>query len=202
MTTLLHQGDTTEIVVIDNGSNDGTVEWLHTQQVTVMQMPGANIHQMWNQGVRYLLDEYGTSITVGILNNDITLDSEHVVADCAAALADGWTLVSPNYDKRTCDVEVAETYDVGKRGGIAGWAMFFTGEFLSTYQFPETLHWFYGDDDVVLTVRYGEGLRAGIVTNAHITHIGGGSQTRRPDNWAACIQSDKRFFRNKWLGKT
>jgi GT2 family glycosyltransferase len=195
------QGGYEAVFVLDNGSTDGTRDWLgarrRTPGVELVDAAGLRIYAMWNLGVRLARSRHPTC-NVAILNNDLAL-GPGVLVRLATALhsrPDLW-VVSPNYDCRplTGVQYVRSTY---KGQGLAGFAFMGRGEILDRFPFDEGFNWWYGEDDFLARVDAAGG-RVGIVGEANVEHIGGGSQTVRytPDILAA-IERDRRRMWSKW----
>jgi GT2 family glycosyltransferase len=198
---LAREGGYETLFVLDNGSGDGTAEWLRRRPVHTMvqgvDAAGLSIYGMWNLGVRLARDRH-PSANVAILNNDIR-PGPQFVSRLAAGLRsrpDLW-VVSPNYDHRPVR-GVQYVQSTFKRGGVAGFAFMARGEAFDEICFDEGFHWWYGDDDFVAQVE-ARGGRAGIVGEATVEHIGGGAQTvRYTPALLADIERDRRRMWAKW----
>jgi GT2 family glycosyltransferase len=173
------QGGFESILVFDNGSSDGTTEWLGEQaalgRLEAVDATGSSLHQMWNAGARLALGRHPAP-NLAILNNDLVLGPDFCRQLAASLRADPdlWA-VSPAYDDRPIEgvCYVSSTF---KNGGLAGFAFMVRGEALATMGFDEELRWWYGDDDLVAQIEAG-GHRVGITGATTVTHINGGSQT-------------------------
>lgn len=193
------------ILVIDNGSGKETRNWLETQDIaTVASMPDAGIHEMWNTGIEWALSKAPIA-DVAFLNNDLALDGTpvSVMADTLRAHPE-LAAVSANYDGRTSDNDVeyrsdicAEKYD--GTGGFAGFAFVVRGEFLAGYRFPEDCKWWYGDNDLLLTIQH-TGAMSGIALDAHVTHLDGGGNTGKWNDPAMQeqLRADREAFIARW----
>jgi GT2 family glycosyltransferase len=176
---LVEQEGHEALLVFDNGSTDGTTEWLHEQAergvLEAVDAAGMTIHQMWNRGARIATARHPTC-NVAILNNDLAIGPDfcHRLAGALRSHPSLWA-VSPRYDDRAIEgVEyVSSTF---KNGGLAGFAFMVRGEIFSRIDFDEELEWWYGDDDLVAQVE-ASGHRVGITGATTVEHVNGGSQT-------------------------
>lgn len=203
---LEEQGGYDRILIYDNNSGAETRRWLQQQQsATVFDATGANIHEMWNAGVNLALEQ-DPSANIVFLNNDLELGDDFLDTLCHDLRSDPHLVaISPNYDSRDIDgVEkvhgiCANRYD--GTGGLAGFAFAVRGEwFVSTgYRFPEDLNWWYGDNDLCMSMEMA-GAEYGITGNTTVVHVDGGQQTERPDNWDELVEADKKTFYAKWFG--
>lgn len=187
--------------VLDNGSTDGTADWLRARGVTtaveVVDASGMGIYAMWNLGVRLARARHARC-NIAVLNNDIKTGPEFLVR-LAAGLRSrpGLWVVSPNYDDRTVS-GVQYVHSTFKGGGLAGFAFMARGEIFDYVTFDEEFRWWYGDDDFVAQVE-AVGGRAGIVGGATVEHIGGGAQTiQYTQQVLADIERDRRRMWAKW----
>jgi GT2 family glycosyltransferase len=202
---LLADGACDEIVVVDNGSTPKTRRWLDSQPITVLDAPGAGIHHMWNMGAGWAL-QYHARPHICFLNNDVRI-GEPFMAPLSDALTNGppdLLAVCPNYDGRTgAGVErlqgiCAERYD--GTGGLAGFAFMVRGEwFLNGYAFPADCMWWYGDNDLLLSIEASGGWY-GMVHAATVEHLDGGGRT---GDWVdpamqAQLAKDRAAFERKW----
>lgn len=193
-------------VILDNGSEAETADWLWGAQsklVSVGKAPGKTIHEMWNLGIEWALGQEGAT-AVAILNNDLALGPS-ALQRCAAVLDDDLVLVCPNYDKRNIDgVQLTQEICAGRydgTGGIAGFAMVLSLDWVrkTNYRFPDDLTWWYGDNDLLMTV-IDSGCQAGIVGDATCVHLDGGSKTGNWDDPSLnpVLAADREAFLRKW----
>ncbi len=70
--------------------------------------------------------------------------------------------------------------------------------------FDENYNLWYGDNDLLLQIESDGGVY-GIVRDAHMTHIGGGSNTsgdgkghRLSAEWKPLVEADAAYFAEKW----
>lgn len=211
------QGDCTEILVCDNGSGTETKNWLTSQDdLTVLDMPDAGIHDMWNAGIDRALEHHGARTHVAFLNNDLKLGPAFL-RTLSQALTDhrDLTAVCGNYDGRLADVPVVETTDICANrydgtGGFAGFAFMVRGEWFGTgYRFPTECKWWYGDNDLMMTIARADIHRgyddrpskAGIVLAAKVEHLDGGGGSAGDVLWSRFrdqTDRDGEAFRAKW----
>lgn len=75
-----------QILVIDNGSTDGTAQWLATQHnvFTLVNQPGMSVAASWNRGLEFVFGSYPKEPHCLIVNNDVELRPDtyrHLAAD-------------------------------------------------------------------------------------------------------------------------
>ncbi len=189
------------LFVLDNGSEDGTWDWLQCQPLAVSVEPvdavGLGIYAMWNLGIR-LARQRAQLCDIAILNNDIQI-CPHFLDRLSAGLRskpDLWA-VSANYGAQPVE---GLRYVRGsfKTGGLAGFAFMARGEIFDRLSFDEGFHWWYGDDDFVAQIE-SRGGRVGIVGSAAVEHVGGGGQTVRYTRARlGAIERDRRRMWSKW----
>jgi GT2 family glycosyltransferase len=201
VTQLTSQGGYEAILVFDNGSTDGTAEWLAQQAAAgvleTVDAKGLTLHQMWNRGAEMATMRHPVS-NLAILNNDLALGADFCRRLAGALRSDDslWA-VSPAYDDRVIDGirYVSSTF---KNGGLAGFAFMVRGELFATFGFDEELTWWYGDDDLVAQAEASGG-HVAITDATTVTHVNGGSQTigYTPDVVYA-IERDVLHMYKKW----
>jgi len=189
------------LFVLDNGSTDGTTEWLALQQgrgrLEAVTAPDLGIYALWNLGVRLARDRT-PECNVAIFNNDLRIGPRLVVRLAAGlrSAPDLWA-VSPNYDRRSIE-GVQYVRSTFKRQGLAGFAFMARGEIFDTVAFDQGFAWWYGDDDFVAGIE-AQGGRVGIVGDTTVEHIGGGAQTvRYTRDTLTAIERDRRRMWAKW----
>lgn len=122
--------------------------------------------------------------------------SEDEVEDCGKCQADGYVDAGPLPPERRTDI-CADRYD--GTGGIAGFAFMVKGEVFHSYRFPEDCKWWYGDNDLLLTVQ-ASGLSAAIVLDASCEHLDGGGKTGdwESPEMQAQLAADRDAFLARW----
>lgn len=181
---LLAFGGYTDVLIFDNGSEtDEMREWLESQRIaTVFDAKGAGIHEMWNAGIDEAIARHRGLADVVFLNNDLRIDPgflQHLVLGLRSQ--PGLMAASANYDGRSGSGVVpvrgicAGRYDGS--GGLAGFAFALRSEWIASgYRFPDSLTWYFGDNDLCLSVEKAGGWY-GVAVDASCEHIGGGGQT-------------------------
>jgi hypothetical protein len=190
------------VLVIDDGLPDDDRAALDATGVAVIDSPGDGIHASWNAALDWAA-QHGPC-HVALLNDDLVLgDGVFAAMERALSGMPDLMVASPNYDQRAgSGVAVVRGICAGRydgTGGVAGFAMWLAAPLARAYRFPTELTWWYGDNDVVATVEASGG-RCGVVCDASVVHIDGGSQT---GSWndpelAAVLDADRRAFEAKW----
>lgn len=193
------------IFIYDNGSGAAMKEWLKSQpDLLTWNAKGAGIHEMWNAGVAEGLRRSGGRCDLVFLNNDIIIGHDFCAGLRDALASGGWVCVGANYDGRPGDGEVqqvhgicAERYD--GTGGLGGFAFAVRSEWFATgYRFPTDCKWWYGDNDLTLSMDV-VGAPYGIATGVAVEHIGAGTAGDWQDKkWSAQLDADRQAFERKW----
>lgn len=202
--SLVGEGGYDDLLIYDNGSGDETREWLTgSDQFDVFDASDATgISEMWNAGIAEAQSRHRGRADVILLNNDVAIGSQF-----CRRLIDGLhsdpqlAAVGGNYDGRPgSGVELVRGIAAGREdgtGGLPGFAMAIRADWLAEYRFPETLRWWYSDNDLCLSMdKAGAGY--GIVIDAVCEHLDGGSQTDTPDGWDEIIAADRAEFLRLW----
>lgn len=198
---LVEQGGYDDLLVYDNGSDDGTWEFLLSLRKSLrpVKAKALTLHEMWNDGIDRAKGRH-----VVFLNNDIALDGRPDWVGRLCAPLGEWTALCPNYDKRLCfdkaDIVPLAGIAAGRMdgsGGLAGFAFAVDGKWLKTYRFPEKLKWWYGDNDLVMTLGR-DGRKYGMAHAVEVTHLDGGSQTAKSYDLEQQKRRDRDAFEAKW----
>lgn len=194
-------------------TNEGDKFWvdLDFKNITVFNAAGYRFHRMWNDGIRQSIARE-TRCNVVILNNDLEL-GPNFLRELTFGLRchPQFASVSGNYDNRDFPEVVQGVRGVaaGREDGTGGWAGFgfaIRGEYLAggLPMFDDEYHLWYGDNDFLMNIEK-SGATYGIVKNAHMVHLGGGSNTsgdgtkRLSDEWVAKVEEDRKRFESKWM---
>jgi GT2 family glycosyltransferase len=198
---LVEDGGYETLFVLDNGSTDGTAAWLRGRPanagVEVVGAPDLRIYGLWNLGIR-VARARRPRCNIAFLNNDLRISPGFLrrLSAVLRSTPDLWA-VSPNYDGRSLRglQYVRSTF---KAGGLAGFAFMVRGEVFDRFTFDEGFSWWYGEDDFVARI-IAAGGRVGVLGEAKVEHIAGGSQTiRYTGEVLAAIERDRRRMWSKW----
>lgn len=185
------QGGYEKVFVFDN-SVEGDEYQRHAddgfhRNMAVLPASGKSIHAMWNEGVKLALAE-NPRCNIAILNNDLELGPNFLQEMAKGLRLDpSFGAVSANYDNRNCPefVQGVRGIAAGREdgsGGLAGFAFMVKGEIFAAMiasgmdPFDEQFELWYGDNDFTLRLDEAQ-VPYGIVRDAHVVHIGGGSNT-------------------------
>jgi GT2 family glycosyltransferase len=205
MTGLLEQGGWDRVLVMDNGSDRKTRNWLKSQRwFETYDCEGWSIHDMWNAGIDESLTLH-PRVNICFLNNDLVLGPRFLPGLTEALRSDpGLLAVCPNYDLRRGPKNVLPVRGIAAgredgTGGLAGFAFMVRGEWFrqSGYRFPTEAKWWFGDTDLAMTIEAVGGMTA-VVRDTTVVHLNGGSQTERPEWWDDQIKQDEAWFWGKW----
>lgn len=201
---LFEAGGYDDLLIFDNGTTDPEmVAWLAEQDVAdVFDAKGASIHEMWNAGIDEAKARHKGRADVLFLNNDIRVGDSFVIRMSAGLRSDpALCAVSGNYDgRRGHGVIPVRGISAGRMdgsGGLAGFAFMVRSDFLDSYRFPTDMKWWFGDNDLCLSIEKAGGWY-GVVPDALVDHLEGGSQTERPADWDEVIAADRAAFEAKW----
>jgi len=201
---LHEQGGYTDILIFDNGSGPEMRAWLEGQQVaTVFDASELNIHEMWNAGIAEALTRHRGRADVVFLNNDVDLGPRFLRHLIGGLHADGALMaVSGNYDGRP-GTGVMPTRGICARrydgtGGFAGFAFALRAEWIASgYRFPAELKWWYGDNDLVLSIEKAGGWY-GIALDAACRHLDSPDRSAMPESKRAEVEADGETFARLW----
>jgi hypothetical protein len=198
------QGGWDGLFIIDNGSGKQTKQWLSQQRdMLVFDGKGKGIHEMWNLAANECLRRSAGQFNLILLNNDLILGDRFCEGLVTALRSNNMVAVGPNYDDRPSNgVEqvrgiCAERYD--GTGGLPGFAMAIRGElFAQGYRFPEDCKWWYGDNDLTMTMDM-SALAYGIATDTHVKHLGAGTAGDwQSKKWQPQLAADREAFIRTW----
>lgn len=207
------------VLLMNNGSGpEATKAAVAFKGAEVIDCKGLGIHEMWNAGAEVALERF-PKVNLAFLNNDLELGDDCLPV-LAAALRSGpenLVAVCPNYDERIppwqfdqddteghpAEVQrlqgiCANKYD--GTGGLAGFCFMVKGElFQAGYRFPEDCMWWFGDNDLTMTINAAGGWY-GMVHAATVKHLDGGGQTGDWSDYLSTPQGQKDLaaFSAKW----
>lgn len=205
---LVEQGGYDDLLIFDNGTTDPAMrEWLDGPQTvaTIFDASDAGgIHEMWDAGIEEARQRHNGRVDVVFLNNDLLLGPDFVRRLCAGLRSDpALCAVSGNYDgRRGHGVQRVQGICAGRydgTGGLAGFAFAVRSDFLEAgYRFPTSMRWWYGDNDLCLSIDSTGNGWYGVVVDAEVEHLDGGSNTEPPPEFQAIIEADRRAFEEAW----
>jgi GT2 family glycosyltransferase len=215
---LAEQGGYDRIFVFDNGSDESPVPPLKdwgldpiAHRINIIPAAGKSIHEMWNAGIRESINTV-TRCNVAILNNDLIL-GDNFLTELANGLRCHPQLIAVcgNYDNRDFPetVQAVQGVAAGREdgtGGFAGFQFMIKGEAFQAGlpMFDEQFEFWYGDNDFLLNIDRAGGVY-GIVRDAHVVHIDGGSKTAgdghnrlATQELRDAVERDRIRFEKKW----
>ena len=202
---LTEQGGFTDLLIYDHASSArDMVEWLERQPDVTRVSEGLGVHEMWNLGIAEAVRRHAGNVDVLFLNNDVRLGPEFCRLMSVALHSDPHLVaVSGNYDGRQGEGVIPVRGIFRGRndgsGGLAGFAFAVKAEFLGSYRFPEDMKWWFGDNDLCLSIEQAGGWY-GVAVDATCEHLDGGSVTfrERRAELADQIEADRAAFVAKW----
>jgi GT2 family glycosyltransferase len=199
------------LLVIDNGSSDGTPHWLDMQPEIAHLRNRVNLGcgGAWTQGALQSDSEW-----VVLLNNDVIVCPQGIADLLAAADQHGFDVVSPSMVEGPLDYDFGEhafTFRKAMRGRVRrGW---FHGvcfavrrHVFETIGFPDTDRQLGGREDVEFLVRcQRHGIPVGTVGDVVLHHFGSVTQRALKRQLGVCELGDRHYFYRKlgmgWLAR-
>lgn len=196
-------------ILIDNGSTDGTLEWLRSIEgdgLEVWNRENQNVYAIRNEAWRTAIERtHGGPVNFADFNNDVTFLSPGVLTEMAGALRfdDRWFAVAASFPVPNRSPDEALDHAVVCAPRIPGFAFMVKGE-LAPSRIPfydEAYDWWCGDTDLWEAIRVAGG-RLGYCASAKIHHIAGSSTDPKDPKCvhlmnAATTTDGQRFFK-KW----
>lgn len=165
-----------DLVIIDNGSSDGTSEYLKGMNVRVItNMTNLGCAKAWNQGVRTSRGD-----VVGILNNDIVVTQGWLPALLSFMEQTGCDIVSPamregplDYELDRYAAEFTSTCRAATRRGVLGPCMFIRRAVFDSVGLFDEAFVYGGCEDIDFLWRAEEaGFTAAVTGSSFIHHFG------------------------------
>jgi N-acetylglucosaminyl-diphospho-decaprenol L-rhamnosyltransferase len=195
------------VVVVDNGSTDGTKEWLAGEPgVTVLRNDeNRGCAAAWNQGCAAVTE----ADWVVILNNDVLLPAGWLVALLGAAERHGFDVVCPAMRERDLNYDFASyardfmegMHDVVRRGGTHGVCFAVRrAVFARIGGFDEAFRIGQFEDVDFFRRARNAGFRLGSTGACFLHHFGSVTQDalRRRPNARPYEQENRAHYRQKW----
>jgi len=180
------------VTLIDNRGTFPTDEL--DDRVLYYEMPGANIHQVWNRGMD--VAEARGADWCCVLNDDITLEpyGPFRIAELLADRPDVW-IAGFDYEEHEREV-IREVGGSFREHGVGGFAYMIRPNVGLRYD--ERFNWWGGDDDLVWTC-LDRGAKAVVVEGVHVQHPDGGNTTGRhyPELMGG-VSADWELLMEKW----
>ena len=201
-----HTGLRAGTVVIDNGSTDGTAEYLSTRtDITVISNArNCGCAAAWNQGVRACRADW-----VVVLNNDVVLTAGWLEGLLTAAKTEAWDIVTPairegllNYDLESYAREFVESAAGAMRPDVADGVCFMVRRrvFERIGLFDENFRvGVFEDTDFFERARQA-GFKLGTTGRSFIHHFGSVTQKciRQVNLYGPYEEENRQYFRKKW----
>lgn len=200
------------VLVMDNGSEDGTPGWLRDAwrrdaRLVVEELPDRSIYALWNYAFQFArgvkAGEQAETVNLALLNNDVTLLPGTLgrLSDALRATPDFWA-VSVNPDRRIEEgfgpPRLRNVRGSYRHGGLCGWAFMAAVEKWGDIPTPvdEGFEWWFGDDDLAFSIT-DHGGRIGREMGVPCDHVSEGTARLHP--WTQEAKGrDWERFRRKW----
>ena len=177
--------------VIDNGSADGTVEWLANNKsrfaLVVLCPENIGISRASNLALDIIGDNYDLVVK---MDNDCEIVTPNLVAEMVKVFRDAPRpmMLSPRVEginrqpKRAYTLTVGG-YEVGRTGIVGGLCHWLPAQVYQRYRYPETLPKAWGQDDDLCDWCYKQGIEMGYVESLVVNHYEttGGQAQRYPE---------------------
>lgn len=187
--------------VIDNGSTDGTAEWLvaNRQRFTLVGLEPENIgiSRASNTALNLIGNHYDL---ICKMDNDCEMITANLVAEMVRVFKDAPRpmMLSPRVEginrqpKRAYTITVGD-YEVGRTGIVGGLCHWLPADVYQRYRSPEDLPKAWGQDDHLCDWVYKQGIEMGYVEALTVNHYEGttGQAQRYPDYFARKFAEEK-----------
>lgn len=200
-----------EIIVVDNGSNDGTQQWLEQQKIdkVIFWSENKGVTKAWNSGIRQARGEY-----ICIINNDVIVSPkwmnglinilDHAPNDLAALSPSSNDVffkldISPDQNGYTYFKETSHFFSSREKQlwpyCLIGSCIILTKKIIDKIGlFDEQFFAYYNDLDYNLSIT-SSGMKSYTTNQSIIYHFGGKSKNDISNEQK---EQDKIKFLNKW----
>lgn len=189
-----------ELVLIDNGSTDGTAQWAERAGLRVHYMADATLCEMWDWAIAEAAGRH-----IALLNNDIAPGRGMLAALAAALDANPKTgIVYPATNTVNPGLRWRESFGLEPHG-MTGWAFMLRGS-IDWPILADLYAWWFGDTELEKFCLE-SGLEIREVAGVRCDHVGGGSQTAQAMTRLAwrdqsfAVEADRATFENRWRGR-
>lgn len=205
---------TARVYLLDNGGEAPHVEAARTAQDRLavdkggrlqrIEAEGANIHQMWNEGWRAALRDFGDQVLIAFVNNDIVFRPGTLEVLARAVLRNEIWATYPDPRAATADGvrltgRTFATHGSKRHGGLTGHCFLVKGGIHTIGGLPlfdERFHCWYGDDDFAFRVERA-GYQIHCVEGLPCDHQNEATMIHRPE-WAERRAADRELFVALW----
>lgn len=177
--------------VIDNGSTDGTVEWLYSNakrfKKIVLEPDNTGISYASNMALDIIGDNYDLIVK---MDNDCEIVTANLVAEMVRVFKDAPRpmMLSPkvegiNRQPRRAYTLTVGGYEIGRTGIVGGLCHWLPAATYQRYRYPVDLPKAWGQDDHLCDWLYKQGIEMGYVEALTVNHADGtdGQAQRFPE---------------------
>ncbi|WP_336786068.1 glycosyltransferase family 2 protein [Paenibacillus sp. MMO-177] len=207
-----HTKDPYELIVIDNGSTDGTLEYLKRERIIAISLPiNTGFPAACNWGMRLARGERLLLLNNDVLVTDGWLSSMHSVLDSDTSIglvgpmtnyASGrqQTAMTGRYDEFAAQLQIDENGQREFVKRIIGFCMLFTRSLMQTIGvLDERFSPGHFEDDDYCYRAYLAGYRVAIAKDAFVYHHGSASfRSYAGEDLEDLVRRNRQLFTDKW----
>ncbi len=212
-----------EIIVVDNGSSDGSYKWIKKNypKIKIFQnSKNLGVTAAWNQGLKFSSGKY-----ICIANNDLIFSKGCILALQATLENNEWVGLASPYTIQDKNRNVPffalpavahgkdnfEDYRKHHRIGYTGWCFMFRKEDSLDGFDPNYFLWYQDDDFLNQQLYHNRGIPPFrfpapgkvplIVSDAEVQHQYSSSHDQLDETWVKkTTEKEKKYFKKKWRG--